>query len=454
MERIETLLSLYTSATSPLRGKWGAAALTVATGKGKGSGVARALCKEAWDFIDDRSNIPTNPYGRWCQSLLEEDEDFADGLRLHLQTKGKYVKAEDIVEYTGLPEVQERHGLKKAVSIATARRWMNTLGYRWRLTFRGQYVDGHEREDVVYYREKTFLPMWDEIKDRQRHWNPDGSECPPDPAKANLRRVVVWYHDESTFYAHDRRRSQWVNEAVDAPSPHAKGEGHSLMVCDFVSADYGWLRSKDGKDSARVLFKAGKARDGWFTNEDILAQAKKALAILRRDNPDEDHVLVYDNATTHTKRAEDALSARKMPKGTSKTGNWLLETMVVDEDGEVQTVKAKMRSGYFRDGTPQSFYFPDDHPTHSGIFKGMEVILTERGYIDVKKLRYECKGFKCKPQTAIEGCCSMSQILRESNRVWRRFVRPRALRLFFYPSFTVSSTRLSNAGGMPSASIA
>jgi hypothetical protein len=31
------------------------------------------------------------------------------------------------------------------------------------------------------------------------------------------------------------------------------------MVADFVSTDYGWLRSPDGKQEAHVLFKVGKA---------------------------------------------------------------------------------------------------------------------------------------------------------------------------------------------------
>jgi len=70
---------------------------------------------------------------------------------------------------------------------------------------------------------------------------------------AGTRRVVVWYHDESTFYAHDRRRKRWVHKNENA-KPYAKGEGHSLMVADFYSLEYGWLQSKDGKKRAQVLF--------------------------------------------------------------------------------------------------------------------------------------------------------------------------------------------------------
>jgi hypothetical protein len=51
------------------------------------------------------------------------------------------------------------------------------------------------------------------------------------------------------------------------------------MIADFVSADssYGWLRSPDGTESAGVVFRAGKGRDGYFDNENIRAQAACAM---------------------------------------------------------------------------------------------------------------------------------------------------------------------------------
>jgi len=102
-----------------------------------------------------------------------------------------------------------------------------------------------------------------------------------------------------------------VNETAE---PCAKGEGPSQMVADTVSADYGWLHSPDGEEKARVLLKAGKNREGYFTNDNILAQADKAMDILEKHYPDDDHVLIFDNASTHQKRPDGALSARRMPK--------------------------------------------------------------------------------------------------------------------------------------------
>jgi hypothetical protein len=47
-----------------------------------------------------------------------------------------------------------------------------------------------------------------------------------------------------------------------------------------------------------VQCKAGKNCDGYFSNEEILSQATVAMDIL---DPDDDHVLLYDNAPTHLK---------------------------------------------------------------------------------------------------------------------------------------------------------
>ena len=81
-------------------------------------------------------------------------------------------------------------------------------------------------------------------------------------------------------------RQRWVHTSETA-TPYTKGEGASLMIADFVFADYGWLRSADGSKEARNIFKAGKACDGYYTNEDIVQQANRAIDILQTDYPNE-----------------------------------------------------------------------------------------------------------------------------------------------------------------------
>jgi hypothetical protein len=47
----------------------------------------------------------------------------------------------------------------KGISLSTAKRWLGKLGWIYSRDGKG-YVDGHEREDVVKYRETVFIPRW------------------------------------------------------------------------------------------------------------------------------------------------------------------------------------------------------------------------------------------------------------------------------------------------------
>lgn len=184
------------------------------------------------------------------------------------------------------------------------------------------------------------------------------------------------------------------------------------MVADFVSTDYGWLRSPDGKEEARVLFEAGTNRDGYFTNEEILEQATRAMDILEKYFPHDQHIFIYDNARTHLKRAPDALSARRMALNIpTPEKNWLVEVPELDDqgrqvyasDGKKLRKKVQMALGTLPNGELQSLYFPEGRP-RVGIFKGMTVILQERGFIKEAQLKRERPGFKCPPDRI--DCCA------------------------------------------------
>ena len=110
------------------------------------------------------------------------------------------------------------------------------------------YVDGHEREDVVEYSQNVFVPQWQCYEAMARWWNPDGQEEGDVWERVFVagpggKIIVVWRHDESTFYANGRRRLRHIHNSETA-KPYAKGEGISMMVADLISLDYGWLTSK------------------------------------------------------------------------------------------------------------------------------------------------------------------------------------------------------------------
>ncbi|KAH7919685.1 hypothetical protein BV22DRAFT_1107991 [Leucogyrophana mollusca] len=178
-----------------------------------------------------------------------------------------------------------------------------------------------------------------------------------------------------------------------------------------------WVKeSVTGQEIARILFKAGKARDGYFTNDVILRHVELAMDILNKHYPHEKHVFVFDNATTHLKRADDALSGRKMSKYPMKPGQPLfgVERAVIGANGKPvygangKVLKEKVRMAYGQNtatSEPQSFYFPAGHE-REGAFIGMVNILNERGfdYKEVNVLCAECPKFAC-PKGAEHCCC-------------------------------------------------
>lgn len=415
LELMESFLHLYVTHTELT---WIAASNRAADAKRQGVAAAKTLRKQTRAFLADRHDLPCNPYGQWSTSLLD-DGDLAQELNEYLQGIGKYIKAMDVVEFLADPEVQQKYGLTKTVCLSTATSWLKSMGYRWMQEPSGQYVDGHERADVVDYRQTKYLPALLKHEGRLRIFV-DGVEYEdPEEVPFEGRHVVRWYHDESTFFANDRRRVRWVHKSENA-AIRPKGEGVSIMVSDFFSADYGWLRSRDGNRSARVLFRAGKNREGYFTYENIISQLTDATDILASDYADDIHVFILDNAPTHLKRGEDSLSARHMSKFATKPGNPQFGVWVPDKtddgklqycrDGKVLKKKIPMQGAQLPDGTPQSLYF-EAGTENEGVFKGMAQILRERGYTDTDGLRAECPGFKCSPVAA--GRCCMRRFLYE-----------------------------------------
>ncbi|KAI5993567.1 hypothetical protein EDD15DRAFT_2367317 [Pisolithus albus] len=212
LSRMRDFLWLYTNVlsdgtthpTNPVGGQWTKAANQAArnAGKVKGDYLSRTLRSWSMAYIKTRTlphRMPSKKFSRI------EDESLAADLQLHLQSIGKYVRAQDLVDYLSDVGNQTRLGFKKTISLKTAQRWMGRLGYRWKKEPRGQYSDGHERNDVVAYRQTIFIPAWCRYQPWMRVWN-YGNPIIAEPTATSPpgRHVVAWFHDESTFYANDR----------------------------------------------------------------------------------------------------------------------------------------------------------------------------------------------------------------------------------------------------------
>ncbi|KAI0723025.1 hypothetical protein C8Q76DRAFT_691602 [Earliella scabrosa] len=426
LQKMRALLWYYTNGNG-----WKDASELAVEVHDQGTYMARQLRKWTRAFIADRHDLPVSMANTWNVSALD-NEDLEQALLEHLQGLGKYICAADIVTFLANRHIQERFGLEDTISLSTAQAWMHALGYRWKKSSNGQYVDGHEREDVVRYRQQVYLPALNALRPRLRQYDENGielaplsqsahppssetapgssplpaisaspsnpspalsesgevatpvqdsplaasnSETNPPPSIACHGEVLerparLLWHDESVFYANDRRVVYWVPEGEKAV-PRAKGEGASMMISDFFSAEDGWLRSEDGKTSARRLFRPGKNRDGYFSNDDVIEQFHAAADIAQARWPNEEIVMVLDNAPTHQKREDDALSARQMTKNPSLSFG--IDVTVRDAqgkpvhgpDGKFLKQRIRMADTTLPNGEVQSLYFPDDHPVES-----------------------------------------------------------------------------------------
>jgi hypothetical protein len=66
-------------------------------------------------------------------------------------------------------EAQGKHGLSER----TALTYLHRLGYSYDLASKNVYCDGHDREDVVKFRNETYLPQMREMQRRGYYWVPE-----------------------------------------------------------------------------------------------------------------------------------------------------------------------------------------------------------------------------------------------------------------------------------------
>jgi hypothetical protein len=126
---MEMMLNFYTEKLSKTKGCWAASSLQAAVARGKGSYCARQLRILVRGFIGNRAIPPLNPYGYWNTSMLV-DEDLKADINTYLQEVGKEITAEKLVEYLWQEDVIQKHGITRKISIRTARRYLQELGYR------------------------------------------------------------------------------------------------------------------------------------------------------------------------------------------------------------------------------------------------------------------------------------------------------------------------------------
>ena len=189
---------------------------------------------------------------RTKMSSLFNDKEVQLFVREFISTKKEEITApllaRDVTEFVGSKEMGDRvqaslemaeaevkSGMQQPRSIKAraATVWLKKMGYSWRDVKKGVYIDGHEREDVVKYRQEVFLPALQQVHTRLAKWDDNGTVVREGSQLVGGLRVVIVTHDESTFNVHDGRRQMWLQDGENPPRP--KGNGKGIMISEFLT---------------------------------------------------------------------------------------------------------------------------------------------------------------------------------------------------------------------------
>ena len=136
---------------------------------------------------------------------------------------------------------------------------MITLGFSRVHHQKGVYFYGHDRDDVVMYR-NSFLKTMEELD--KRSITCDSNTPQLASGEKPLIRVVHDECDQSYFWGDDHTNVLWQ-----------KSHGVSIMVSDFTDEVRGYIR--DDQDQARLLLETH--REGYFTNDHLLLQVARTI---------------------------------------------------------------------------------------------------------------------------------------------------------------------------------
>ncbi|CAG8737796.1 3445_t:CDS:2, partial [Gigaspora rosea] len=143
-----------------------------------------ARCVRKWASICIKGELIRNFRGKFPSKSLLNDELVSLQLAAYLRSVKFKVNPEMVKSYVEQRILPQLNVESSSISIRTARRWMQKLGFYYKRHQQGVYVDGHERPDVVAYRH-IFLQKVAEFDRFMSKWYDEGCEIRTFPLLGN-----------------------------------------------------------------------------------------------------------------------------------------------------------------------------------------------------------------------------------------------------------------------------
>jgi len=349
--------------------------------------TARGLAKAVATFLKshtDQHTVQQSNQSPTPDSHQGEESREVEGLVL------------EAIERVGIQDgVQDSHHRKrKGIRAQTARRWLARLGFHWTDVQKGVYIDSHERrhvtEDGVRFLEQLeglvpYLVEFDEfgrIKPKVYLRGCDiGGLHPP---------VILVTHDESTLNSNEARSRVWI--AHESTYLRPKGRGRGIMISDFL-LPCGRLTAEsltiEQHQSLKLPLHASKTFEfgsqnhaGYWSTDDIISYTlDTAVKMFKAVFPGYKALFLFDNASSHSSFAEDALR---------------VQNMNLSGGGD----QPAMRNRFF---LKDEICIVQEMVAENGLHKGIEAVLHEQGLCTMG-LRLECPKIQCAECQARRKC--------------------------------------------------
>jgi hypothetical protein len=121
-------------------------------------------------------------------------------------------------------EEEQKNDETVGISESTALRYLHRLGFRTENSKKTFYCDGHQRDDVMAYRQNVYLPKMKELSKWTMHSAPPLDEQQRLAALPLAKRPLVLVdQDESVFHAKDGQSVSWVDDTMPKHNHRAVG---------------------------------------------------------------------------------------------------------------------------------------------------------------------------------------------------------------------------------------
>ncbi|KAJ3563302.1 hypothetical protein NP233_g9023 [Leucocoprinus birnbaumii] len=307
--------------------------------------------------------------------------------------------------------------LNKPPCLRTARRWMVKLGWFHSVVRKGVYMDGHEREDVVKYRQEVFLPKMLEFERRMAKYIPN-------PSGEGMIRI------EPELKEGEKELGKSFSPIIFPRLPEGKqplrkkGRGRLIHNSEFIEQVNGRLvvYNEDGsiKREARKIIYPGANGDPWWDCQQLIEQVKtQAIPTFEEAHPGCQALFMFDQSSAHASLPPDALKAFEMNKSNGGKQRRQRDTVIPQSNPDPR----------FR-GMVQKM------TTETGEPKGLKQTLEERGF----KVSHLIT--KCSPVCPFESTnCCMARLLSQQDdfinqeSMLERVIRDAGHECIFLPKF-------------------